>query len=74
MPQSAKISFNSQTEIVAAYVRHNQVPVSEISNVIRGVHQSLGGADERRRRRTLDFSKARHHRQTMITSSALKTA
>jgi predicted transcriptional regulator len=31
------------TEIVAAYVSHNQIPMTEISNVIKSVHQSLGG-------------------------------
>lgn len=31
------------TEIVAAYVSHNQIPMTEISAVIKNVHQSLGG-------------------------------
>jgi predicted transcriptional regulator len=31
------------TEIVAAYVSHNQIPMNEIPNVIRSVHQTLGG-------------------------------
>lgn len=31
------------TEIVAAYVSHNQIPMTEIQAVIRSVHQTLGG-------------------------------
>ena len=31
------------TEIVAAYVSHNQIPLTEIPSVIRSVHQTLGG-------------------------------
>ena len=30
------------TEIVAAYVSHNQIPLSEIPAVIKSVHQTLG--------------------------------
>jgi predicted transcriptional regulator len=41
--QKTETLLQLATEIVAAYVSHNQIPMSEISNVIKSVHQSLGG-------------------------------
>ena len=42
MPEEAKISFERDTaEIVAAYLRHNQLPTDQVGALIRTVHEAL---------------------------------
>ncbi len=50
MPQESDLSAEEvlrlATEIVAAYVSHNQVPAQEVPNMIRNVHGVLGALRE----------------------------
>ncbi len=41
LPPSAPLRYGMTSEIVAAYVSHNNVPAAEVASLIRSVHEAL---------------------------------